>query len=268
MDLALYSPEEGYYSSRLNLIGARGDFYTAPHLTGHFGQLISLQLADFWRLLGEPLNFQLVEMGAGQGLLASDVLAQLYRTEPELWKSLTYTIFEKSEVLKEAQRRRFLALTQGRELLENVSWRDLEAFPSESVEGVFFSNELVDAFPFHLIELKQGDWQEVYITLNQAGDFVEETGPLSTQALQNYFDLVNLGPASYEEGYRTEINLAALDWLEKIAQVLKRGYILTIDYGYQAGSRFHPRRKAGTLQTYRNHTVGTNPYLNLGMQDI
>ncbi|NWJ98265.1 MAG: SAM-dependent methyltransferase [Chloroflexi bacterium] len=268
MELALYAPEEGYYTSRVGLIGAKGDFYTAPHLTPAFGQLIARQLAEFWRRLGEPPKFQLVEMGAGQGLLASDILTHFYQQEKELWPGLSYTIVERSKSLQEGQRRRLLAVPDGATLLPKVSWRDLDEFEPGSVVGGCFSNELVDAFPVHLIQLVEGEWREVYVGLNPAGDFEEETGPLSTSSLATYFEAAHLDPTRYEEGYRTEINLAALDWMQQVAQVIAQGYILTIDYGYQAERRYHPRRQTGTLQTYNGHTVGDNPYLNVGHQDI
>ncbi len=268
MELALYAPDEGYYTSRVGLIGAKGDFYTAPHLTPVFGQLLARQVAEFWRRLGQPTDFQLVEMGAGQGLIASDILSEFYNNEKELWSNFSYIIVERSTPLKEGQRRRLKAVPDGAALLEKVSWRDLSEFEPESVTGCFFSNELVDAFPVHLVQLENGEWREVYVGLNVAGEFQEEIGPLSTSTLENYFKLSGLDPASYEEGYRTEINLAALDWLQTVARALHRGYLLTIDYGYLAEKRYHPRRREGTLQTYNGHQVGTNPYLNLGHQDI
>lgn len=268
MELALYAPGEGYYTSRVGLIGARGDFYTAPHLTPVFGQLLARQLAEFWRRLGRPDAFQLVEMGAGQGLLVTDILSQLYINEKELWPGLTYTIVERSAALQEGQRRRLKAVPNGELFLQKVNWAAPDEFEPGSVTGCFFSNELVDAFPVHLIERKEGEWREVYVGLNPAGEFEEESGTLSTAALEDYFRLVGLESSKYEEGYRTEINLAALDWMQAVAQALGKGYVLTIDYGYESGRRYHPRRSAGTLQTYNGHTIGHNPYMHVGQQDI
>jgi SAM-dependent MidA family methyltransferase len=267
MELALYAPGEGYYTSRTGLVGR--DFYTAPHLTAAFGKLIARQLIEFWERLGKPQNFQLVEMGAGQGLLASDILSTLYQNEEKnLWNNLSYTIVERSAALREGQRRRLLAVPDGSILLEKVIWRDLNEFEVGSIQGCFFSNELVDAFPVHLIEIKDGNWQEIYVKLNSHGQFEEESGPLSNPALNDYFGLVGLEPSDYTNGYRTEINLAALDWMKMVAQILHKGYILTIDYGYLAEHRYHPRRSAGTLQTYYQNRRGDNPYLNLGRQDL
>src|SRR5690242_16632823 len=99
MEMALYAPNEGYYTSRVGLIGAKGDFYTAPHLTPVFGQLLSRQVAEFWQRLGQPTNFQIVEMGAGQGLIASDILSEFYKNEKTLWPNLQYIIVERSTAL-------------------------------------------------------------------------------------------------------------------------------------------------------------------------
>lgn len=269
MEMALYQPKEGYYTHRGGLIGARGDFYTAPHLTPIFGELISQQIVQFWQRLGCPVLFQVVETGAGQGLLASDILANLYRGDPALWQALRYTIVEISEPLRVAQRRRLEAVPNGPELVAKTQWRSLNEFAPGEIDGCFVSNELLDAFPVHLVTLANGRWQEIYVAFDaQASQFEEVSGPLSNPALASYLDNLNLNLKDYEDGYRTEINLGALDWLETVSQALGRGYILTIDYGYPAAQRYQPRRRAGTLQCYSSHQVNDNPYINIGRQDI
>jgi SAM-dependent MidA family methyltransferase len=274
MEIVLYTPGLGYYTRRPNLIGARGDFYTAPHLTPVFGELVAVQLAEFWERLGQPAKFTLVEMGAGQGLLAGDVLNWLQINRPQLWAALEYKIVEVSEFLIAGQRRRLQAISQNTNLLEKVTWCSLEDIAEDSVEGAFFSNELVDALPVHLVQLEQGHLREIYVTTSDITEpdqpFIEVSGPLSTPALSTYFEKLglDLGSGTYPEGYRTEVNLAAVEWLNQIASKLKRGYLLTIDYGYTASHRYHPRRSEGTLQCYFRHNVSYNPYLHLGEQDI
>ncbi|WJW68874.1 SAM-dependent methyltransferase [Candidatus Chlorohelix allophototropha] len=268
MELALYHPKGGYYNNRSSLIGARGDFYTAPQLTPVFGELIALQLKEMWERLGQPSNFAIVEMGAGQGTLAGDILLYLKANAPQLWENLVYRIVEISPILAEAQAHRIGVLPDGADLLKHVAWVGWDEIASDSVIGCFLSNELVDAFPVHLVSVSNGKLQEIYLTQNEAGELVEETGELSTPALETYFKTLGLDIASYEEDYRTEVNLHASPWLSRVAEKLQRGYILTIDYGYEAKSRFHPRRMSGTLQCYYRHQVSHNPYLNLGNQDI
>jgi SAM-dependent MidA family methyltransferase len=269
MEMALYYPGEGYYTHQVGLIGVRGDFYTAPHLSPVFGQLIARQLAEFWRNLDSPSSFQIVEGGAGQGLLAGDILSYLRLHEPALWSGLSYTIIEISEPLRLAQRRRLSAIPGGEELIEKVAWRDLADFTAGEVRGVFLSNELLDALPVHLVTIEEAELKEIYVRLDPvSGDFAETVGPLSTPALAAYFKRLGLDPAAYDTGYRTEINLGAVDWLGRVARALGQGYLLTIDYGYEAARRYHLLRRSGTLQCYTAHSVHTNPYQNLGTQDI
>lgn len=273
MQMALYEPGLGYYTRQPNLIGARGDFYTAPHLTPVFGELLAHQLADCWERLGAAANFQLVEMGAGQGVLAGDILAWFYHNRPESWPSLSYTIVEVSKFLIQGQRRRLQAVEQSLGipgLLDKVVWRDLTDIADGEITGVFISNELVDAFPVHLVQLEGGKLGEIYVQADAQGQFQEKIGPLSTTEIFSYFERLGLDltDGSYPEGYRTEINLAALDWLAQIGAKLGRGYVLTVDYGHTATRRFSPYRNQGTLQCYFNHTINHNPYLRVGEQDI
>ncbi len=131
----------------------------------------------------------------------------------------------------------------------------------EKIAGCVFSNEFLDALPVHRVRVVQGRWQEVYVT----EDFAEALGPLSTPRLADYLrDL----PVHLMEGYTTEINLRALDWLEDIAQRLQRGFVLTIDYGYEREDYFSPQHREGTLLCYHRHTRNDNPYQHIGEQDI
>lgn len=269
MEMVLYQPDEGYYTHRSGLIGARGDFYTAPHLTPVFGTLVARQVAEFWERLGRPANFEVVEVGAGQGLLASDILSGLRQYNNVLWDGLRYTIIEISQSLQLAQKRRLEAVPDGAELISKTRWLDFASLQTDSVVGCFVSNELLDAFPVHLVTVQNGQLQEIYVTYDAARqEFIEQSGPLSTPQLLEYFERLGIAIASYEEGYRTEVNLGMLDWLDNVARTLRQGFVLTIDYGYEAGQRYHPRRSSGTLQCYTTHTVHTNPYMNIGRQDM
>lgn len=268
MELALYHPVEGYYTRRAGLIGPKGDFYTAPRLSPVFGELVGRQLAEFWERLGAPSEFRVVEMGAGQGLLAGDILIYLRNAAPALWSALRYTIVEISEPLKLAQRRRLESLPGGAELLAKVEWRALAGFSRGEVMGCFVSNELLDAFPVHLVTIEDSQWSEIYVTVSDNGEFEEVAGPLSDPALANYFERLGLSAEKYGEDYRTEVNLRMLKWLEEVVFGLGQGYILTVDYGYPAAQRYNPLRRNGTLQCYSQHQVHANPYINIGRQDI
>jgi SAM-dependent MidA family methyltransferase len=128
----------------------------------------------------------------------------------------------------------------------------------------------VDALPVHQFAIAQGKLREIYVTTPDGTHFEEVTGELSTPQLAEYFDLVGieLPSAAYADGYRSEINLAAQDWLSTVADKLKRGYLLTIDYGYPAARYYNPQRSQGTLQCYYQHRHHNDPYVQIGQQDI
>ncbi len=268
MEMALYHPEYGYYSSDAVKIGFKdSDFFTSPNLCSDFGELLAEQFLQMWEILGKPVPFSLVEMGAGQGLLALHILKYHQQHYPDFFTALEYIIVEKSPTLRQEQQQR----------LEDfpVRWCNLEEIPPNAIAGCFFSNELVDAFPVHQFILETGELREIYVTTDSneketCSSFVEVTGEPSTLQLSEYLDLVEMDftQSAYPDGYRSEINLAALDWLSIVADRLQRGYVLTIDYGYPASRYYNPRRSQGTLQCYYQHRFHDNPYINIGRQDI
>ena len=266
MDLVLYHPQYGYYSSGTVKIGSQGDFFTSSSLGKYFGELLAEQLVEMWTILEYREPFMLVEMGAGQGLLAADILQYLQLNYPKLIDSLEYIIIEQAEGL----------ITQQKNLLQkyldekiNISWKSWKELPVNSIVGCCFSNELVDAFPIHKIVVEEGEMKEIYVTISN-DSFQEVSGKISTIKLREYFQQIgiNLSSNHYPNNYSTEINLAALNWLNNIAKRLKRGYLLTIDYGYNAQKYYHPQRYEGTLKCYYQHHHHSNPYINIGCQDI
>jgi SAM-dependent MidA family methyltransferase len=271
MNWVLYEPGLGYYATRADRIGMQGDFYTSPHLGTDFAELLAEQLVEMWHVLGQPSPFEIVEMGAGCGILAANLLQYLSRTYPAFWQVVRYSLVETSPALRFAQQQRLeTAIAAGR----SVQWLALEETPRHAIVGCFFSNELVDAFPVHLVRRHNGQLEEIYVTLTDELispiAFKEVIGNLSTPRLADYFNLVDidLTADAYPEGYRSEVNLAALDWVQAVAARLKRGYLLTIDYGYSATKYYSPARSRGTLACYYQHTAHDNPYLHIGQQDI
>ncbi|MEA5593372.1 class I SAM-dependent methyltransferase [Rivularia sp. UHCC 0363] len=260
MDLALYHPEYGYYSQHAEKLGKEGDFFTSVHLGADFGEMLAIQFMQMWEILGKPVPFSLIEMGAGQGHLAADILNYIKQKYPDFFKALKYAIVEKSPGLKELQQQRLKPF--------KISWCELEEIPNDSVTGCFFSNELVDAFPVHQFILENGEFREIYVTRGQGELFTEITDKPSTEELINYLKLLEIDIDKYPDGYRSEINLAALEWLGVVENRLQRGYVLTIDYGYTQNRYYNPRRDRGTLQCYSQHHRHNNPYINIGLQDI
>lgn len=263
MNLALYHREYGYYSSGKVHIGAEGDFFTSSSLGSDFGELLAEKMKQLWDSLGNIQPFYCVEMGAGNGNLAYDFLNHIQQQYPDFFLSLQYIIIEESPTLQKLQQVKL------QPFLEKTEWKKWTEIADNSLQGCFFSNELVDAFPVDRILYTQGKLQEIYITAeNQT--LREVIGDLSTDKIKEYFTLsgINFSPDSYEENYQTEVNLGIFSWLDEINRTLKRGYLLTIDYGYLAEKYYHPQRYQGTLKCYYQHRHHDNPYINIGEQDI
>jgi SAM-dependent MidA family methyltransferase len=268
MALALYHQQYGYYLDRVR-IGSRGDFFTSASLGQDFGQLLAIQLREMWQNLGCPDPFYVVEMGAGNGELAQDILHYWQTTEhQDFIQAVKYIIIERSPSLIKRQQERLKSSVNSSTNFD-LRWQDWSDLPAESIEGCFFSNELVDAFPVHLVQKDEQELKEVYLGV-QGGELTEIVDHLSTEKVTDYFNLIGIDllQQQYPQGYRTEVNLQGLDWLETLATKLKRGYVLTIDYGYSAEKYYRPSRSQGTLQCYYQHRRHNNPYANLGYQDI
>lgn len=269
MELVLYQPQQGYYATEAVKIGKQGDFLTSPHWGPDFGELLAEQFREIWQIIERPPPFTIIEMGAGQGILAANILSYLQKQDEELWQALEYVIIEKSAAMQAEQKQRLNT--------DKVKWRTWDAIEEDSLTGCFFSNELVDAFPVHQIVVEEKQLKEIYVSYKRLENngrseikFIETSGELSTNKIAEYFQLlgINLLSDSYSDRYQTEVNLAALDWLDAAAKKLQKGYILTIDYGYPAERYYHPNRREGTLQCYYQHRRHNDPYWNIGMQDI
>jgi SAM-dependent MidA family methyltransferase len=263
MDLALYHPIYGYYSSGRCLIGSQGDFFTSLSLGADFAELWAEQFHQIASIFGFPTGFSLLEVGAGLGYFAQDTLNYFQKQYPVFYESLNYIIVEVSPTLQDKQKQ--ILETH----LERVSWKSWQEITDNSLLGCVFSNELIDALPTHLLTLYQGDLKEIYIAENQ-DKLIEINGEISTKKIRKYLDFleVDINSKTYPEGYRTEVNLEALNWLDLVTRKLQKGYIITVDYGYTSDRYYHPQRYEGTLQCYYQHQRHNNPYLYLGEQDI
>jgi len=256
MEACLYHPEYGYYMTNRQRIGRDGDFFTSSSVHGLFGQLIAKQLQQMWEILGCPDSFVIAEQGAGSARLALDILSVLETDSPDFYRSLHYCLVE---ISTENRHRQEKSLIQHQDKVRWCQRSDLAG-----MVGCYLSNELVDAFPVHLVEKHQGKLLEVFVTIEN-GTFHEVLLDPSTSELGSYLDWVGVDVA---EGNRAEINLAAPRWMRNVAQLLQRGFVLTIDYGYLANELFAPWRTTGTLMSYYQHTTGENPYIRIGEQDL
>jgi len=235
MEEALYHPQFGYYSSSRNPVGKDGDFFTSSNLDPVFGKLIALQFKAMAEDLGvPPESFTILELGAGSGLLARDILQ--FQTFP-------YRILERSAAMRERQRHALAGY--------DVKW--IDELPIEFT-GCVFSNEFFDALPVHRIVRRNGSLREIYVAWDN-GPFTEVEGELQSPC-----------DAPVAEGCIADINLEARDWIGRIAASLNRGFHLAIDYGYL--DREFYARPQGTLMCYWRHQVSENPYDRVGEQDM
>jgi len=246
MDLVLYDPERGYYSSRAQ-IGFHGDFLTSPEFHPAFGALIARWIARTANDIQLP-ELCVVEMGAGSGALAEQIL--------EAGLQVSYRIVELSPALIEAQRARLARF--GRRVTWAASLEELAP-----IQGIVISNELVDAFPVHRVRVTGGRLRELYVGL-EGERLVEVEADPSTPDLPAYFERLGLRPP---EGAAAEVNLRALDWIRGVGRALARGAVLTIDYGAEAAELYRDRPE-GTLRCYWQHTLSRDPFVRLGRQDM
>lgn len=249
MALALYHPALGYYSRGA---GIGRDFHTSPELHPLFGALLARQVIDCWEKLDRPATFTVVELGGGTGSLAASLITELRHLSPAAATALRYRIVETSAALRARQRVRLAGL--------GVHWGGLPRV----VEGVVLANEFFDALPVHLVTVRDGHLRERYVTV-EADALRLVDGPPSTPLLAAYFRRVGV---TLPEGYQTEVNLAATRAIRRIGRSLRRGWVITIDYGYPAAQRYHPERAAGTLTCYHGGTFNYDPLAWVGEQDL
>ncbi len=259
MELALYHPRHGYYNSEKEKIGRMGDYYTSSDVHPVFGVLIARQLEQMWRLLGKN-KFTIVEIGAGKGWLCYDIINRVRNEYPGFFEKMDYKIVEISQNLIEKQS----DTLKGME--EKVSWGSFstDGLSIGSVEGCFLSNEFVDSLPVHQVVVENNRLKEIYVT-KKNGMLCEVIDELSSSVLRNYFQESKI---NLKEGQRAEVNIKALDWMRNISSCLRRGFVITIDYGHLAEDLYSEERHRGTLMCYHEHTTNENPYKKIGCQDI
>ena len=253
MELALYAPGMGYYSGGARKFGAAGDFVTAPELSPVFSQTIGAQVAQILALSAP----QIIEVGAGSGRLAADLLLELERRAA---LPTSYAILDLSGELRARQRETIAE--RAPHLLARVSW--LDRLP-EHFDGLVLANELLDAMPVHLVV-----WRNEGICERGAGfangQFMWADRPAGGRLLERAQTLAE--EYSLPAGYLSEICLAAPAWTAAWAGILGRGALLLIDYGFPRHEYYHPQRNTGTLMCHYRHHAHGEPFYLPGLQDI
>ncbi len=258
MELALYAPGLGYYAGGLRKFGADGDFVTAPELSQLFSHCLARQCLE---LLDRLDGGELLEFGAGSGLMAADILGELARQGglPE-----RYLILELSSSLRRRQSETLRARVP--ELVDRVAW--LDCLPEPGFRGGVVANEVLDAMPVHRIRVQQKGYSEFYVGWRD-GRFVWELGPPSTRALTDALDAISDElQGCWTEGYVTEVGLAQPAWVRSIGEQLAAGGLLVIDYGFPRHEFYHPERSDGTLMCHYRHRAHSDPLRLTGLQDI
>jgi len=258
LELALYHKDYGYYRAGRTRIGKEGDYYTSPCVHPAFGEIIGRFIYKVYKSL-DIQELTIVEMGAGKGYLALDILDSIKRNQPQFYSNLNYLIVEISPTLI-AKEKNIL-----KDHLHKIRFHSsISEIENEKVIGVFISNELLDSFPFHRIKYIKNKFQEIYLDLLH-DEFTEILDNLSTGELKNYIDRYDL---EFVEGQELEINLDAKQWLLDVSRIISKGFVVTIDYGFHASELFSPIRTKGTFMCFYKHVANENPYNKIGEQDI
>jgi SAM-dependent MidA family methyltransferase len=251
MELALYAPGLGYYAAGARKFGRDGDFVTAPEITPLFGHTLARQAGQVLSLTGG----EIVELGAGSGRLASQLLLELERlgTLPA-----AYSILEVSPDLRERQMSWLRATAP--HLLSRLRW--LDRLP-ERITGLVLANEVLDALPVHVVAWRDTGIFERGVALADDGSFTWSERPLATGALRSAAQRLRL-PA----GYVSEIGLAARGLAASLARSLAQGAILYLDYGFGRAEYYHSQRAQGTLMCHYRQLAHGDPFSHVGLTDI
>ncbi len=256
MEQALYHPALGFYASDRAKLGRAGDYFTNVSVGAAFGAILGLQFVELWRALGKPAVFHVVEQGAHHGEFARDVMEWSDISSPDFFEALHYRIIEPAAALEQRQRETL------RGFAGKVTWID-SLDRVEPFSGIFFSNELIDAFPVHLISWSGNDWCERRIVSEEDG-FAFKTEPISEPDLAAHVALLPRASGSYE----SEVSLLAPRWISTVASRIERGFFIAIDYGYSAEEYYSDERRNGTLQARREHRLLASPFEEIGQADI
>jgi SAM-dependent MidA family methyltransferase len=255
MHQVLYHPTYGYYMSSREKIGKQGDFFTSSSVNPLYGRLIARQLAEMAQLLPGK-RFELVEQGGGEGFLALDILDTFAAEFPSEYERLRYTLIELSP------HHRLRQSTRLKHHLGKLDWAEEGNWHIES--GCFLSNELVDAFPVHVVEKQSGQIWELFVK-SDGKTFLEDLRVETCEGIKEYFKWLGVEPV---DGNRGEVNLLAVQWMKNLGQRITKGFVLTVDYGYTSQELYAPFRRNGTLMCYSKHQADEKPFEHVGEKDI
>ena len=256
MDIALYAPGLGYYSAGAHKLGADGDFTTAPEVSRLFGACVARQCAQVLSALGTG---DILEIGAGSGRLAADILLRLdtLGALPD-----NYWIFDLSADLRERQRRCLAQRVP--HLAERVHWLDQP--PAESFDGLILANEVLDALPVTRFRWYADRVEELGVVIED-GRFAWGARPASPAVAEACRRLAKAGGA-WDDGYVSEYCPRLAAWTQTVTRSLRAGAALWFDYGLPRSQYYLPERHDGTLLCHFRQRAHGDPLLYPGLQDI
>lgn len=254
--MALYTPGLGYYSAGLQKFGAGGDFVTAPQLGKLFARCVANQIAEIGAELGE---FDIIEAGAGSGILAADILNALENKQPPR----RYLILERSAHLRQVQKETLQQLVP--QWLDRISWLDQP--PAENWQGVFVANEVLDALTVERFSMQNDEVSQLQISYNADG-FQWHEGACPAALKGQISSLLETLKQPLSDGYRSEINANLPAWLAAVTAGMNKGVALFIDYGYVRQEYYQPQRFDGTLICHYQQRAHADPFSWPGLTDL
>lgn len=257
IDFVMYKPGLGYYSAGAEKIGHSGDFTTAPEISKLFGMALANQITP---ILDHYQSPSIIEIGAGTGKLAFDIMRQLNDYQVNFDR---YYILELSADLKQRQQSMLSHLPT--KTLNKIVW--LDSIPTDSIEGVIIANEVIDALPFTRFKSQNGQVYELGISVED-NQLIEQPR-LADEILSNTVDSIakEIG-MTFQDGYTSEIRINFGSWFRTIESMLSSGSIFFVDYGYSRQEYYDEERTNGSMICHYRNVAHEDPLSNLGIQDI
>ncbi|HSE31286.1 MAG TPA: SAM-dependent methyltransferase [Pyrinomonadaceae bacterium] len=251
---ALYNDAAGYYTRPgATIWGRTGDYRTSPERSGLFAATFARFFTELYEHLDRPQHFKIVECGAGDGSFAEGALQSLRAYFPDVYSAIAYFVGEVSPRRLNDLKQRLGKFGAKVEFVNHDNVCELDP-------GIVFSNELLDSFPVNLITKHDGELIELYVGFNDSSGFDWVSGPLSSKALREMYEEIG---TEIGEDQIIELSLDIDEWMKMVASKLRKGYVVTVDYGAEAKDLYeNPDRLQGTVRAYARHKfvdVLTNP---------
>lgn len=258
MATALYHPQHGYYARSDRQVGRGGDFYTSVSIGPLFGKILARRFLNWWNENHQPNPWRIIEVGAHDGKLAFDILAELNQLSPQATAALQYAIPEPLPTLRQAQKKNL-------QPFHNTFFPEtLSELHQHPLPGIAFGNEIIDALPFHLIRMGDHHWTELLVTLNETNHLTFTTTDIPPDSPL----AAHLPPGQFPPNYQTEIRTNLAAFLGDLAKSLATGIMLFADYGFARPEYYDKSRNKGTLRTFSAHTAAEDPLATPGLRDI